>query len=92
MLWAADARLLSSRARFVAQLRLTRPALVAFVERGAMELFRAEKVATADDQSNHDCRFCAGKLTLLKTIVESESGVVVHMFECRQCGERVWTD
>lgn len=42
--------------------------------------------------SNHDCRFCGGKLTLLKTIVESESGVVTHMFECRRCGERTWRE
>jgi hypothetical protein len=38
-----------------------------------MELFRAEKIATVRDQSNHECRFCAGRLTLLKTIMESES-------------------
>jgi hypothetical protein len=31
-----------------------------------MELFRAEKIATVTDHSNHDCRFCGGKLTLLK--------------------------
>ena len=57
----------------------------------AMELFRAEKIATVRDQSNHDCRFCAGRLTLLKTIMEYESGVVIHIFECGQCGERIWS-
>jgi len=57
-----------------------------------MELFRAEKIATVKDHSNHDCRFCGGKLTLLKTIMESESGAVIHIFECPQCGERIWTD
>ena len=25
-------------------------------------------------------------------IMESESGVVVHIFECLQCGDRTWTD
>ena len=58
----------------------------------AMELFRAEKIATVQDQSRHECRFCAGRLTLFKTIMESESGVVIHMFECLQCGDRTWTD
>jgi predicted RNA-binding Zn-ribbon protein involved in translation (DUF1610 family) len=57
-----------------------------------MELFRAEKIATVNDHSNHDCRFCGAKLALVKTIVESESGVVTHMFECPQCAERTWTD
>jgi len=57
-----------------------------------MELFRAERIATSKDHSNQDSRFCGGKLTLLKTIVESESGVVAHMFECQRCGERTWTD
>ena len=56
-----------------------------------MELFRAEKIATAQDRSNHDCRFCGGRLMLLKTIMEAESGVVIHLFDCQQCGERVWT-
>src|SRR6266704_144203 len=58
----------------------------------AVELFRAEKIATVQDQSNHDCRFCGGRLTLLKTIMESESGVVIHIFECGQCGDRVWNE
>ena len=57
-----------------------------------MELFSAEKIATVNDHSNHDCRFCGGKLALLKTIVESESGDVIHIFECQRCGERTWTD
>jgi len=60
---------------------------------GAMELFRAEKIAAVrQDQSNHDCRFCGGRLTLLKTIMECESGVVTHIFECPQCGDRTWND
>ena len=57
-----------------------------------MELFRAEKIATVNDHSNSDCRFCGAKLTLLKTMVEADSGVVTHMFECPRCGERSWTD
>jgi transcription elongation factor Elf1 len=56
-----------------------------------MELFRAEKIATVHHQSNYDCRFCGGKLTLVRTIVESESGVVIQMFECLQCGDHTWT-
>ena len=37
------------------------------------------------------CRFCKRKLTLVRTIVESDTGAVVHMFEC-YCGERIWRD
>jgi hypothetical protein len=53
-----------------------------------VELFRAEKIATVNDDSNQDCRLCGGKLTLLKAMVEAESGVVNHLFECQRCGER----
>ena len=78
----------------VAQLRLTKPVLPTppLCGGAAMELFRAEKIATVQDQSNHDCRFCGERLTLLKTIMESESGDVIHIFECEQCGERIWKD
>jgi hypothetical protein len=57
----------------------------------AMELFRAEKIASVEDQSRKRCRFCERRLALVRTIVEPESGVVVHMFECR-CGERTWSE
>ena len=58
----------------------------------SVDLFRAEKIATVPDQSHHDCRFCGAKLTLVRTIMESESGVVIHTFECEWCGDRTWTD
>ncbi|WP_050421392.1 hypothetical protein [Bradyrhizobium tropiciagri] len=57
-----------------------------------VDLFRAEKIATVPDRSLHDCRFCGVKLTLVRTIMESESGVVIHTFECERCGDRTWTD
>jgi hypothetical protein len=56
-----------------------------------MELFLAKKVASVEDQSSKICRFCNRKLILVRTMVEYDSGVVVHMFECR-CGERIWKD
>ena len=48
-----------------------------------MELFRAEKIATVKDHSNSDCRFCGAKLTLLKTMVEFESGAVTTCLNAR---------
>ena len=58
----------------------------------AVDLFRAEKIATVPDRSHHECRFCGSVLTLVRTIMESESGIVIHMFECEPCGDRTWTD
>jgi GTP cyclohydrolase II len=56
----------------------------------AVELFRAEKIAVVEDQSNKTCR-CGEKLTLVRVMVNSLTGDIVHMFEC-PCGERVWND
>jgi hypothetical protein len=56
-----------------------------------MELFRAEKIDTVNDRSSKVCRFCSQKLTLVRVIVDSESGNAFHMFECK-CGERIWLD
>jgi hypothetical protein len=56
-----------------------------------MELFLAKRVASVEDQSSKTCRFCKRKLALVRTIVESDTGAVVHMFECH-CGERIWRD
>ena len=58
---------------------------------GAMELFRAEKIATVVDQASKTCRFCDEKLRHVRAVVISDTGAVIHMFECR-CGERIWTD
>jgi transposase len=56
-----------------------------------MELFWAEKIATVEDQSSKTCRACGKKMTFVKLIVDSDTGGVIHMFEC-SCGERVWSD
>ena len=56
-----------------------------------MELFWAEKIAAVADQSRKICRACGEKLTLVRVIVDTETGGVIHMFECL-CGERVWSD
>ena len=55
-----------------------------------MEIFRAEKIAVVEDQSNTTCR-CGGKLAIVRVIVNSLSGDLVYMFKC-QCGERTWKD
>jgi len=56
-----------------------------------MELFRAEKIATVVDQASKTCRFCDEKLRHVRVVVISDTGAVIHMFECR-CGERIWTE
>ena len=57
-----------------------------------MELFRSEKVATLVDESDKGCRICAKKLRLLRTFVELKSGLIIHLFECDECGDRNWTE
>jgi len=56
-----------------------------------MELYRAEKVATVEDQPSKNCRFCDDKLKHVRTVVVSDTGAAFHMFEC-QCGERIWVE
>ena len=58
---------------------------------GAMELFQAEMVAAIEHQSSKTCRRCNARLHLVKVMVDSDTGDVVHMFEC-QCGERIWIE
>ena len=48
-----------------------------------MELFRAEKIATVMDQASKTCRFCHERLRHVRAIVISDTGAVIHMFECR---------
>ena len=55
-----------------------------------MEVFRAEKIAVVEDQSNTTCR-CGEKLAIVRVIVNSLSGDLVYMLKC-QCGERTWKD
>lgn len=56
-----------------------------------MELFTAEKVGELQSGSTRRCRACGEMLELIKTIFDSNSGAIIHMFECR-CGERIWDD
>jgi hypothetical protein len=58
---------------------------------GAMELFRAEKIAIVEDQFRKTCRLCTERLHLVRAIVDSDTGAIVHLFEC-QCGECIWID
>jgi hypothetical protein len=55
----------------------------------AMELFQAEMVAAFEDQSSKTCRHCNARLHLVRAVIDSDTGEIVHMFEC-QCGERIW--
>ena len=56
-----------------------------------MELFRAEKIAVLESDTIKICRACGEKLKLIRTMLNSHTGSVIHMFEC-QCGERSWDD
>jgi len=58
-----------------------------------MELFRAEMVAEAfgiSIGSTRKCR-CGGTLELIRKILDSETGRVVHMYRC-ECGDRTWNE
>jgi hypothetical protein len=56
-----------------------------------MKIFWSEKIVAAEDQSSKLCFACGRKMSLVKLIVDSDTGDVIHMFEC-MCGERVWDD
>jgi hypothetical protein len=56
-----------------------------------MELFLGEKIADFEGETSKVCRFCGEKLKLIRTMVASGTGRIVHMFECR-CGQRTWED
>jgi len=57
-----------------------------------MDLFLAEKVAVLESETTHKtCRSCGERLKLIRTMVNSRTGSIVHMFEC-QCGQRTWDD
>lgn len=60
-----------------------------------MELFRAEKVAevihSPQTDSVRKCRFCGGSLELTRKMLDTETGCVIHMYEC-ECGDRTWSD
>jgi hypothetical protein len=56
-----------------------------------VELFWAEKVAEIESSSVRRCRLCGEKLELVRTVMNTDSGKIIHMFEC-SCGERIWDD
>ena len=56
-----------------------------------MELFRAEMVVVLEGDTDKNCPSCGEKLKLVRTMVSTGSGCIVHMFECR-CGQRTWVD
>ena len=56
----------------------------------AMEIFSGEKVAVVEDRSSKPCR-CGEKLALVRVIVDSLTGDIVHLFKC-SCGERTWQE
>lgn len=56
-----------------------------------MDLLKAKTIAHLPDASDRMCRFCKKKLELIRTVIDSETGAVIHMFKC-ECGDRSWTD
>jgi hypothetical protein len=55
-----------------------------------MEVFWAEKMGTVEHSSRKKCLACEGKLTLVRVIIDADTGDVIHLLEC-PCGERIWT-
>lgn len=56
-----------------------------------MDLFMARRIADLPDTSDRKCRFCMKKLELVRTVVDSDRGDVIHMFKC-ECGDHIWID
>jgi hypothetical protein len=56
-----------------------------------MDMLKAERIAHLPDYSDLKCRFCEKKLELIRIVIDSETGDVIHMFKC-ECGDRSWTD
>jgi transposase len=56
-----------------------------------VDLFAAEKVAEVPSTSTKRCRLCGEKLELIRTVMDKDTGDIIHMFKCR-CGERIWDD
>lgn len=56
-----------------------------------MELFLGEKIAEFEGETSKICPSCGEKLKLIRTVVTSSAGRIIHMFECR-CGKRTWED
>jgi len=61
------------------------------VGEAVVELFLAEKVAELESQTSKICPSCGKKLKLVRTMVNSRTGCIVHMFECT-CGHRTWEE
>jgi len=59
--------------------------------RGDMELIRGYRVGEIPDQAERSCRGCGEKMKLIRAILNSDTGKVIYMFECK-CGERTWED
>jgi uncharacterized protein with PIN domain len=57
-----------------------------------VELFKAEKIAELPSASTKACRSCGGELELVRTVMDLNTGNIIHMFECRRCGGRFWED
>jgi hypothetical protein len=56
-----------------------------------MELFKAEKIAELEDNSDRRCRTCGETLKLVRTVFYPDRDALIRSFEC-ECGERIWDD
>jgi tRNA(Leu) C34 or U34 (ribose-2'-O)-methylase TrmL len=56
-----------------------------------MEIFRAEKIAETEGNSNRECRVCGATLKLVRAVHFADRQSVIRAFEC-DCGERVWDE
>lgn len=56
-----------------------------------MEIFRAEKIAEMEDNSNRKCRACGATMKLIGAVHFPDRKSLVRAFEC-DCGERIWNE
>jgi hypothetical protein len=72
--------------------RNERPKLAPPYKGACMELLRAEKVGEFESECTKVCRVCSQELRHVRTVVDANTGNHFHMFECCECGERIWED
>ncbi|WFU79109.1 hypothetical protein QA645_31945 [Bradyrhizobium sp. CIAT3101] len=61
------------------------------IESCLMEIYRAEKIAEIEDNSNRECDACGATMKLVGAVHFPDRQAVVRAFEC-DCGERVWNE
>jgi hypothetical protein len=56
-----------------------------------MEIFKAEKIGEAEDNSKRKCRACGATLKLISVVHVPDRQALIRAFEC-DCGDRIWDE